>query len=234
MNNPIGIFDSGIGGLTILKKIKDTLPNENIIYYNDSKNNPYGEKSDEELLIISKKIINYLLNNSCKLIVIACNTATTRCIKKLREEYPQTIIIGTEPAIKPACDNDHHNILVLGTEATISSNKLKKLINDNKKDNQNIYLQSCPNLAHAIELNNQEEINELLKIYLEKYTNIDAVVLGCTHYPYVASIIKSYFPESVLYDSSIGVANEVKRRLIILNLLNESQKEGTITIKKEQ
>lgn len=121
----------------------------------------------------------------------------------------------------------------MGTEATISSNKLKVLTNDNKKDYQNIYLQSCPNLAHAIELNNEKEVNRLLKKYLEKYTNIDAIVLGCTHYPYVASIIKSYFPNSILYDSSLGVAKEVKRRLTNLNLLNGSQKEGTITIKKE-
>ena len=105
----IGIFDSGIGGLTILEEIKKIIVHNNIIYYADSKNNPYGTKTDDELKKITSDIVDYLINQNCKIIVIACNTATTRCISYLRSKYPNIIFIGTEPAIKIACDNNYLN-----------------------------------------------------------------------------------------------------------------------------
>ena len=113
MNNKIGMFDSGIGGLTILKELKKLLPNEDYIYYADSKNNPYGEKSDEELMKIVTNIVDFLISKDVKIIVIACNTATTRCIKRLRLMYPNMLFVGTEPAIKVACDNNYKNTLTI-------------------------------------------------------------------------------------------------------------------------
>ena len=234
MNNPIGIFDSGIGGLTILEEIKKLLPYENIIYYADSKNNPYGIKSDLELYKITNNIVKYLINKKCKIIVIACNTATTRCISYLREKYPSITFIGTEPAIKLASDNNHHNILVLATKATTNSLKVKKLIDQNKKENQNIYLQECEGLANAIENKNKRLIKSLLDKYLTIYQNknIDAIVLGCTHYPYIKDKIFKYFQNVKIYDSSYGVAKETKRKIIELNLLNDSNLKGNIIFKK--
>ncbi len=234
MNNPIGIFDSGIGGITILNEIRKLLPNENIIYYADSKNNPYGPKTDKELLKITNNIVNYLINKNCKIIVIACNTATTRCIKSLRENYPNISFIGTEPAIKLACDNNHKNILVLATHATINSISVQKLITNNKKENQTIYLQDSEGLANAIEMSNSELISKLLDEFLIPYQNknIDSIVLGCTHYPYVNKQISAYFNNATIYDSSIGVAKETKRKLKELNLLNNSKEKGLVNIIK--
>lgn len=214
----IGIFDSGIGGLTILEEIKNNIHND-IIYYADSKHNPYGSKTDSELRNIASNIVDYFINEGCKIIVIACNTATTRCISYLRKKYPNIIFIGTEPAIKVACDHNHQNILVLGTEATIASKSVKRLIDNNKKENQNIYLQACPGLANAIETSNNKEIDSLLKELLKDYQNIDSIVFGCTHYPYIKNKILSYFPNASFYDSSLGVAKQLKRVLIENNLL---------------
>ena len=184
-NNKIGILDSGIGGTTILNEIKKLLPNEDIIYYADSKNNPYGSKSDDELYKIVKNVVDFLIKKEVKLIVIACNTATTKCINKLRDNYKNIPFIGTEPAIKVACDNNYKNTLVLATPGTIKSERTQELVNKNKKINQNIYLLPCDYLANAIERNDSNEIDSLLYKYLTPYKdkNIDSIVLGCTHYP---------------------------------------------------
>ena len=124
-NEKIGLFDSGLGGLSILKTLVEVLPNENYLFYEDSIHNPYGEKSEEELLEITSSIVEYLLSKKCKIIVIACNTATTSCMKKLREKYPDTIFVGTVPAIKVACDHDFKNTVVLSTPYTSKSTGVK-------------------------------------------------------------------------------------------------------------
>ena len=230
MNKKIGIFDSGIGGTTTLKEIVKLLPNEDIIYYKDSKNNPYGEKNDEELYNIVKNIVEYLIKEDVKLIVIACNTATTKCISKLRNNYKDMIFVGTEPAIKVACDNNFKNILVMATPATIASERTHELILNNKKEFENITLLPCDGLANAIETNNQNKIDELLHKHLDKYKsdNIDAVVLGCTHYPLIKDKISKYFKNAKLIDGNMGVAKQVKYQLEIHNLLNEKKKQGSI------
>ena len=230
MNNKIGVFDSGIGGLTTLKEIRKILPNEDYIFYADSKNNPYGDKTTEELFNITKDIVDYLIKENVKLIVIACNTATTKCIKLLREEYNNIIFVGTEPAIKVACDNNYKNTLVLATPGTINSERTCELINDFKKENENIYLVSCDYLANAIENKQDEKIDKLLHKYLDEYTNkkIDAIVLGCTHYPIIKDKIQKFFPESDIIDGNIGVAKQVKYQLETNNLLNNQDKKGTL------
>lgn len=216
----IGVFDSGIGGLNILEELKKLLPNEDFLYFGDSDNCPYGTKSQEDLMKIVSRIVEYFRDNDCKLIVIACNTATTRCMKILREMYPDMIFVGTVPAVKMACDNKCHDTLVLATEGTIASERVHELIYDNKNDDQEIYLVACNGLAEAIEDKNNELIDSILYNTLKEYLDysIDSIVLGCTHYPWAKENISKLFPDAELYDGSIGVAKEVKRQLELHNL----------------
>ena len=222
MSNIVGVFDSGIGGLSVLSELEKVLPNEDFYYYGDSLNNPYGEKGDEELFRITSGVVDYLVNKGCRLIVIACNTATTRCMKYLREKYKDIIFVGTVPAIKVACDREFKNTLVMATPATIESERTMELIRDNIRDDQNIYLVSCSGLANAIEDNDQERIEEILKDTFREYKDkeIDSIVLGCTHYPFIKKEILREMPGVSLLDGSRGVAMEVKRQLENNGLLN--------------
>ena len=232
MNNLIGIFDSGVGGFSVLEKLLQVLPDENYLYYSDNKNNPYGEKSDEELFSIVSEVVDYLKKQGCKLIVIACNTATTKCIKKIKEFYSDLIFVGTVPAIKVACDKEFKNTLVMATPATIESERCEELVRDNKRNDQNIYLVSCNGLANAIELGKKDLVDKILKGIFDEYRdkNIDSIVLGCTHYPFVKNEIKEEMPNATLLDGSMGVAKEVKRQLEINNLVNNSDEKGKVYI----
>lgn len=231
MNNKIGILDSGLGGLSILKELKKILPNEDYLFYEDSINNPYGSKSDEELLKIVSNIVEFLLKNDCKIIVIACNTATTSCIKRLREMYPNTIFVGTVPAIKMAYDNNYKNTIILSTPYTMNSKRVNELISDYHNKDQNIINISGENLANLIENEKYDEIFALLEKLLNPYKDIcDSIVLGCTHYPLISDIISSIIPNAKLLDGSLGVANEVKHQLTINNLLNTKSTLGNIEI----
>jgi glutamate racemase len=232
MNMKIGVFDSGIGGLTVLKELKRILPKESYIYYADSKNNPFGEKSDNELIAIVSNIVEFLIENKVKIIVIACNTATTRCLKKLKIMYPNMIFIGTVPAIKVACDKNCSNTLVMATPATIKSERTHELIKENIKKGQKITLLPCKGLANTIESKNEKNIDKLLIKYLSKYKekNIDSIVLGCTHYSLVKKNIKKIMPKAKLFDGNKGVANETKHQLEIHNLLSDSKTRGKTKI----
>ena len=228
----IGVFDSGIGGLSVLEELEKVLPNEDFYYYGDSINNPYGEKSDQELLEITSHIVDVLKENGAKIIVIACNTATTRVMKKLREKYPKMIFVGTVPAIKVASDHDSKNTLVMATEATTHSLRTAELIRDNKRKDQNIYLVSCPGLANAIETKNEEKIKNILQETFLPYKdkNIDTIVLGCTHYPFIKKEILEEMPGVKLVDGSHGVSMETKRQLTENDLLNENVHKRKIII----
>lgn len=239
MNRKIGVFDSGIGGKTTLNEIRKILPNEDFIYYADSKNNPYGEKNDFELYKIVSDIVEYFLKENVKMIVIACNTATTRCIDFLRNKYPNMIFVGTEPAVKVACDNQYKNTLVMATPLTINSPRLSSLVNENIRDEESVTLLPCDGLANAIENNNNDEIDAILDKLLTYYINkdINAVVLGCTHYPIIKDKIQEYFKDAVIIDGNIGVAKRVKELLLINNLLTDRNFEGNVTYiqtKKEE
>lgn len=229
-NNKIGMFDSGIGGLTVLKELRKLLPNENYIYYADSKNNPYGEKSDSELMNIVTNIVDFLISREVKIIVIACNTATTRCINRLRKMYPNMIFVGTEPAIKVACDKNYKNTLVMATPGTIKSERTHELVKLNKKRDQKITLLSCKGLADAIESGNKDNVNKVLHKLLDKYVDegIDSIVLGCTHYPHAKKNIKELFPKAKLIDGNKGVSKQVKRQLESHNLLSNSTTRGKV------
>jgi len=217
----IGVFDSGIGGLTVLEELKKTLPKEDFIFYADSANNPYGEKSDEELNDIVSNVVDYLIDKECKLIVVACNTATTRCISYLRKKYPDIVFIGTEPAVKVACDDNYHTTLVMATPATIRSERLHILINENQKDLDTFYLVSCYGLADAIEQGNVKKQEEIVSDIYNGYKDcgIESIVLGCTHYPHIKDLISKYFVGVALIDGAEGVARETKKQLELHGLI---------------
>ena len=167
-NNSIGIFDSGIGGVTVLKEILKILPNENYIYYSDSKNNPYGDRTDDEILSICEDITEYLLERKCKVIVIACNTASAKAAANLRKKYTETTFIAIEPAYKMVYDYSYNEpTLVMATKGTIESEKFNMLYH--KYDNHKTTLLPCVGLADIIEEGNMNKLREYLKTGLEKY-----------------------------------------------------------------
>ena len=186
MNKKIGVLDSGIGGTTVLDKMVELLPNEEYVYYKDTKNNPYGEKSEEGLYKIVKGIVTFLIDKkNCKMIVLACNTATTKCMKKLRKEFPDMLFVGTVPAVKVACDNHYKHTLVLATPATIDSERMAELVKDNKKDDQEMILYPCPGLADAIEKGKKDTLTQILKELKQKMlifhgTDDDTALIGDT------------------------------------------------------
>ena len=219
----IGVFDSGLGGLSVLKEMMRVLPNEDFLFYEDSLNNPYGVKDEEELLEITSKIVDYLLDHDCKIIVIACNTATTCCMKALREKYPDIIFVGTVPAIKVAYDNNYKNTLILSTPYTTKSKRVEELLNDYTREDQIIINISGENLANLIELDKHDEIMKLLHRLLDDYKDkADSLVLGCTHYSLIKAEINEVLPNTVLLDGCLGVANEVKHQLEEHNLLENN------------
>ena len=219
----IGVFDSGLGGLSVLKEMMKVLPNEDFLFYEDSLNNPYGVKTEEKLLEITSKIVDYLLEKDCKIIVIACNTATTCCMKLLREKYPNTIFVGTVPAIKVAYDNNYKNTIILSTPYTTKSKRVEELLSDYTREDQIITNISGENLANLIELDKKEEIMQLLHRLLDDYKDTaDSLVLGCTHYSLIKKEINEVLPNTVLLDGCLGVANEVKHQLTEHNLLENN------------
>lgn len=226
----IGIFDSGVGGTSIWKQIYDLLPNENTVYLADSKNAPYGYKTKDEIIALSEKNTEYLLNLNAKIIVVACNTATTNAIKELRAKY-DVPIIGIEPAIKPAALNSKtHKVGVLATQGTINSELFAK----STSNYQDVVFveQIGHNLVQLIETGQMysDEITHLLHKYLEPMIaeNIDYLVLGCTHYPYLIPQIKKIVPENIqIIDSGKAVAKQTKNILEQHNLLSHATTKGT-------
>ena len=230
----IGIFDSGIGGISILSELIKIMPNEDYLFYEDSINNPYGNKTDEKLFGIACDIVDYLLENNCKIIVIACNTMTTSSMKKLREKYKNVIFVGTVPAIKVAHDRKMKRSILMATPYTISSSRVNELIHDYVSSDQSLELVSCENLANLIENNDIENIDLLLNKLLKHYDGVvDSVILGCTHYPLIKDRIEKILPNCSIIDGSAGVAKEVYNQLNINNLLSTKEK-GNVIIKNNK
>ncbi len=208
----IGIIDSGIGGVSVLREILKQGINANFIYYSDSKNNPYGDKSNDEVYSIVKDIVNFLLEKGCVAIVIACNTASAMCVKRLREEYPDTLFIAIEPAYKMVHDyNPKGKTLVMATKGTLASEKFLALFN--KYDNNRTILLPCSGLAELIEEGNEVKIDRYLDDNLSRYKDIDNVVLGCTHYPLIKDNIRKVLGDVKFFDGSLGVSKELVRQL---------------------
>jgi glutamate racemase len=212
-NNPIGLFDSGIGGTSIWKAIHELMPNENTIYLADSKNAPYGKKSKEEIIALSKKNTELLLELNCKIIVVACNTATTNAIKELRAMY-NIPFIGIEPAIKPAANNSKtQTIGILATKGTLSSELFNKTVE--LYQGTTIVEQIGHGLVELIESGaiDSPEMDKLLHSYITPMIekNIDYLVLGCSHFPYLIPKIKKILPEHIqIIDSGEAVARQTQ------------------------
>lgn len=225
-NRPIGIFDSGVGGLTIYKEIHKILPNESIIYLADSKNAPYGERSKEEIIDISTKNTEFLLSKGCKIIVVACNTASTNAVQYLRENF-RVPIIRVQPAIKPAALNSRTKVVgILATKGTLKSDLL---LETSQRFAQGVEVvgQVGEGLVSLIE-NGQMHSSEMdallekhIKPMLEK--NIDYLVLGCTHYPFLTPQIKTLVGDKVsVLDSGEAIARQTKVILEEKNLINKN------------
>lgn len=212
-NNPIGLFDSGIGGTSIWKAIHEILPQESTLYLADSKNAPYGQKSKEEIIALSAKNVELLLEENCKLIVVACNTATTNAISELRAKY-DVPFIGIEPAIKPAALNSKTHIIgILATKGTLNSALFNQSLLQYK--DVKIIEQIGHGLVPLIENGalDSMEMDQLLKSYLQPMieANIDYLVLGCSHYPYLIPQIKRILPPSIqIIDSGQAVAKQTQ------------------------
>ncbi len=222
-HSPIGIFDSGLGGLSICKEIVHLLPNESTIYLADSKNAPYGEKSKKEIIDFSIKNTELLLSLGCKLIVVACNTATTNAINILRESF-DVPFIGIEPAIKPAALNTKTGkVGVLATKGTLSSDLF--ISTSSQFDDVEIIEIEGKNLVRLIEGGKLEETKPLLEQYLIPMIDkgADSIVLGCSHYPFLIPLIKDIIPKEVsVIDSGEAVAKQTQKRLQENNLLSEN------------
>ncbi len=224
---PIGIFDSGVGGTSIWKEIHHLLPYENTIYLADSINAPYGPKGKQAIIDLSLKNTQLLLKKNCKLIVVACNTATTNAISLLRERYTCPFI-GIEPAIKPAALNSKTKAIgILATKGTLSS-KLFHTTTSLYSRGLTIIEQEGEGIVELIENGkiNSPEMTFLLETYLNpmRKANIDYLVLGCTHYPYLIPQLRKHLPKQVkIIDSGEAVARQTKAVLRKNNLLVRSK-----------
>ncbi len=233
--NPIGIFDSGIGGLTIASEINKLLPNEKIIYFGDTQHLPYGNKSNQRIIYYSHKIVEFLLKKKCKAIVIACNSASSIAINSLFKKNLSSCVLFNviDPLIeKITKDISIKNVGVIGTRATISSNIYKHRISSTRPD-INVSSLATPLLASLIEENNQDLYKKgIIESYLKnkKLQNIDTLVLGCTHYPLIKPKILEFYKNQINLLSSLScIGNYVKNNLKDLKLLNSSNKSAQHT-----
>jgi glutamate racemase len=231
-SSPIGVFDSGVGGISLLFDLRRLLPNEDFIYYGDRANAPYGAKTHEEILEISKGIFNDLISRGCKAIVVACNTATAVAIEPLRAAYPEIPIIGIEPAVKPAREAGCKQVLVLATPVTVSESRFAALLRANSGNGCEFTGVPCHKLAYMIENDASSlEIEEYMSSVLAPYreNGFDGIVLGCTHYPLARDEIKRAAGEDVrVFDGSDGTARRTKAILEELSLNSLARKIGTV------
>lgn len=229
--SPIGIFDSGIGGVSVLRAVRELLPGENVIYFGDSANLPYGEKSMEKIRALSERVVKFLLENDCKLIVIACNTASAAALRYLRDKYTSVTFIGMEPAVKPAAEQTQSGVVgVIATTATFQGELFASVV-ERFAQNVKVLHQPCPGLVQQIEAGKLDtpDTEKMLRGWLEPMMEqgIDALVLGCTHYPFVTPLLKKILGENVrIIDPAPAVARRVKYLLEQQNLLNASNEKG--------
>lgn len=233
VDDPIGVFDSGMGGVSVVHSIHQLMPNENILFLGDSKYNPYGLKSKEEITERCIKICDYFIQQHVKAIVIACNTATSACVPLLREKY-DVDIIGMEPALKVACEQgNHQKIAVWATPFTLKEKKFSHLMK-RFEDEHDIYKVPCPKLVQIVEedeLDNDIIVNAALEEYISQAQDVNSIVLGCTHFIFYKNLLKNKVSDSVhIVDGNEGTANHLKDLLAEKDLL---RKEGPSLIQWE-
>lgn len=230
---PIAVFDSGVGGISVLRELIKVMPNEDYIYYGDSKNAPYGMKTKEEVRSLTIAAAEYLFAQGAKGLVVACNTATSAAVKVLRELYPDVPLVGIEPAVKPAATlKPNGRVLVMATPMTIREEKFQKLM-AKYEDLAEIIPLPCPGLMDFVERGDlhSEDFRRYLEelLFVHRIHPVDSVVLGCTHYPFAKELIQEILgPDVKVYDGGEGTAREMKRRLTEADLLNPRSENGKV------
>ena len=234
-NSPIGIFDSGVGGISVLRAIRAQMPEESVIYFGDQGHIPYGPRPMEQIREFSEAITRFLLQQDAKIIVVACNTASAAALKSLRETFPAVQFVGMEPAVKPAAEHTHTGkVGVLATPATFQGALYASVV-ERFANGVGLFQNTCPGLVQEIEHGNLsgEETRRILEDalgpMLEK--NIDTVVLGCTHYPFVIPLIQQIVGDSVrVIDPAPAVAKQTGRLLEANGLRSNSGSKGAVTL----
>jgi glutamate racemase len=232
-DQPIGVFDSGMGGISVLRELVKIMPGEDYLYLGDSKNAPYGTKKLEEVRELTIHNVRYLMEQGAKGVVVACNTATSAGVAVLRQMYPEFPLVGIEPAIKPAAvEHPGSRIVVMATPMTLCQEKFQKLMKRYETQIQVVPL-PCPGLMEFVERGDLD--GEDLRRYLTELfwsvsqERIDGIVLGCTHYPFVRAMIQEIAGKDVaIYDGGPGTAREMKRRLEEKGVLREKSTVGKV------
>ena len=235
LNLPIGIFDSGVGGLSVLRAVREQMPNESVIYFADQGHVPYGSRSMEQIQNFSEGITNFLLEQNAKMIVVACNTASAAALKYLREKFPVLQFVGMEPAVKPAAEYTRTGkVGVLATPATFQGALYASVV-ERFANGVELLQSACPGLVQEIEMGNLDGLEarrileDALLPMLEK--NIDTVVLGCTHYPFVIPLIQRIVGEKVrVIDPAPSVARQAGRLLEAGGMKNQSKSKGVVRL----
>ncbi len=233
--SPIGIFDSGIGGLSVLRAIRAQMPNELVIYFGDQGHIPYGPRPMEQIRNFSEAITKFLLEQNAKIIVVACNTASAAALKYLREKFPDVQFVGMEPAVKPAAETTQTGkVGVLATPATFQGAMYASVV-ERFANGVELFQNTCNGLVQQIEQGNlsgdetRRILEDALLPMLEK--NIDTVVLGCTHYPFVIPLIEEIVGDQVrVIDPAPSVAKQVERLLEAEGMINESKSKGSVKL----
>lgn len=229
MKDLIGILDSGVGGVSVLQKAAELLPNENFIYFGDNANAPYGPRSADEIRMLSAKAVQHVLDHDVKAIVLACNTMTAAYAAELRQSA--TIpVIGMEPAVKPASlARNKGYILAMATKATLHLDKFSRLMElygQNVIPVEGVGLVEIVESGKADSLEATEALRSIFMPYMQR--QIDGIVLGCTHYPFLRKQIESFFPNAGIFDGREGTVRQLKRLLEESDSLTSQQKPGTI------
>ena len=230
--NPIGVFDSGVGGLSVLREIRNLMPNEDILYFGDQGHVPYGPRPMEQIQDFSEGITRFLLKERSKIVVVACNTASAAALKYLRQAFPNVQFVGMEPAVKPAAEKTQTGkVGVLATPATFQGALYASVV-ERFANGVELFQNTCNGLVQQIEKGNLdgEETRKILEGALHPMLEkrIDTVVLGCTHYPFVIPLIEKIVGENVrVIDPAPAVAKQVKRLLEAGEALNQKEQLGS-------
>jgi len=227
----IGIFDSGVGGLTVLKELINILPNEKIIYFGDTARTPYGNKSKQTILSFSREIINFLISHEIKLLIIACNTVSANCYQDLKQEFNIPMVEVLSSGVNKSLEATRNKkIGIIGTEATINSGEYEKKILLKAPDAK-IFSKACPLFVPLAEEGwvNNKIAYDIARIYLEEFKNkIDTLVLACTHYPLFDTCLKNILPDIKIINPAQHTALEAKKFLVKKKLLNLNKNSSSI------
>jgi len=227
---PIGVFDSGVGGLSVLREIRAVLPGEDLLYVADSRYAPYGDRATEFILQRAEAITEFFITQGAKAVVVACNTATAVAVQALRAAH-SLAIVAMEPALKPATEKTRSGVIaILATQRTLASDSFARLA-DKYGKNAQVLLQACPGFVELVEKAELSgpSVSELVESYVAPLLTqgADTFVLGCTHYPFLSPVIQSICGEHVsIIDPSPAVARELRRRLRTTGLLSTEEKTG--------